>query len=238
MPCPVRTAAGGGRKNPGRSRLRLMLGENKLGSTAEQSDEWVDGFLFVGNHLSLHLLNTRLVSAEGPVELLSDTAALERWLKAADVPERVGQKKAVHVWPQSTSTKQFLEELLVFREKLRAAVLRFESGKDLQPTFLRELNRKLLEYPRRYIVVSDGDSTMRRTYLEACAPNDVWRALADSAAHLFTDIPAKRVRKCEGCIVHFYDVSKKGSRRWCSMHMCGNREKVATYRQKQRAHEA
>jgi predicted RNA-binding Zn ribbon-like protein len=47
-------------------------------------------------------------------------------------------------------------------------------------------------------------------------------------------VAANRVRKCEGCPVHFLDVSKKGSRRWCSMGLCGNKVKVAAYQQRQR----
>ena len=209
-----------------------------MGASAEQSGEWIDGFLFVGNHLSLDLLNTRLVNAEGPVELLSDTASLERWLNAAGVFESAGQKNAAQAWRHLKLAQQFLEELLVFRENLRSAVLRFESGKNLESTFLRELNQKLLAYPHRYVLIRSGNSADRRTYLEASAPGDLWREFADSAAHLFTDIPAHRIRKCEGCVVNFYDISKRGSRRWCSMHMCGNREKVATYRQKLRAEKA
>jgi predicted RNA-binding Zn ribbon-like protein len=43
---------------------------------------------------------------------------------------------------------------------------------------------------------------------------------------------AKRVRKCEGvnCHLMFYDTSRPGNRRWCSMQRCGNRHKVSTYR--------
>jgi predicted RNA-binding Zn ribbon-like protein len=49
-----------------------------------------------------------------------------------------------------------------------------------------------------------------------------------------TAVTAGRVRECEGCPVHFLDVSKKGSRRWCSMSLCGNKVKVAAYQQRRR----
>ena len=38
--------------------------------------DWRDGFLFVGNHLSLDFVNTRPVMNGQPVELLSDWNAL------------------------------------------------------------------------------------------------------------------------------------------------------------------
>jgi predicted RNA-binding Zn ribbon-like protein len=30
-------------------------------------------------------------------------------------------------------------------------------------------------------------------------------------------------------VLHFCDTSRKGTRRWCRMQICGNRAKVATY---------
>ena len=35
--------------------------------TSQAPQEWIDGFLFVGNHLALDFLNTRLVLADGPM---------------------------------------------------------------------------------------------------------------------------------------------------------------------------
>jgi predicted RNA-binding Zn ribbon-like protein len=58
--------------------------------------------------------------------------------------------------------------------------------------------------------------------------------LAFSAAALFAEAPRGRIRKCAECILHFYDTSKKGTRRWCSMRLCGNRVKVASYAARQR----
>jgi predicted RNA-binding Zn ribbon-like protein len=58
--------------------------------------------------------------------------------------------------------------------------------------------------------------------------------IAAASAALFTEVPASRVRKCETCVVHFHDVSKKGARRWCSMNLCGNKVKVAAYQSRKR----
>jgi predicted RNA-binding Zn ribbon-like protein len=60
-------------------------------------------------------------------------------------------------------------------------------------------------------------------------PEDLFAPLAHSAAKLFVDVDRNRVRKCGQCVLHFYGTSKKGTRRWCSMQLCGNRLKVAAY---------
>ena len=203
-------------------------------SSAGQTGEWVDGFLFVGNQLALDFLNTRIVNAEGPVELLPDTASLGRWLVASGILATAEQKLAAANWQHSTAAQHFLQELRTFRESLRSAVLRFQDGKKMEAAFLQELNQKLRDYPQRYVLLSGRNPNELRPYLEGSSPSELWRVFADSAAHLFSDLPVKRVRKCERCVVNFYDTSKKGSRRWCSMQICGNREKVANYRQKQR----
>lgn len=45
----------------------------------------------------------------------------------------------------------------------------------------------------------------------------------------------KRLRNCAArhCVLRFYDVSRAGRRRWCSMSLCGDRAKVrADYRRR------
>jgi predicted RNA-binding Zn ribbon-like protein len=68
-------------------------------------------------------------------------------------------------------------------------------------------------------------------------PEDLFAPLAHSAAALFSEVSRVRVRKCEQCMLHFHDTSKKGTRRWCSMQLCGNRRKVAAYAARQRVGE-
>ncbi|GGO86054.1 hypothetical protein GCM10012280_21260 [Wenjunlia tyrosinilytica] len=40
-----------------------------------------------------------------------------------------------------------------------------------------------------------------------------------------------RIRECANghCILHFFDTSQNGRRRWCSMAVCGNRAKVSRH---------
>lgn len=46
---------------------------------------------------------------------------------------------------------------------------------------------------------------------------------------------ADRLREChaDDCSLLFVDTSRPGSRRWCSMQRCGNRNKVKSYRNRQ-----
>ncbi|BBG05122.1 MULTISPECIES: CGNR zinc finger domain-containing protein [Pseudonocardia] len=52
-----------------------------------------------------------------------------------------------------------------------------------------------------------------------------WTA-AEALLRLLETRP-ERVRRCahDGCVLHFLDTTRNGTRRWCSMASCGNRSK-------------
>ena len=56
-------------------------------------------------------------------------------------------------------------------------------------------------------------------------------AIARSAAEIIAETATPRLRVCSNpsCGLLFYDTSRTGRRRWCSMSRCGNRHKVAAF---------
>jgi predicted RNA-binding Zn ribbon-like protein len=203
--------------------------------TSQAPGEWIDGFLFVGNHLALDFLNTKLVLPEGPKELLPNVAALVRWLVASGVLTSQKGKALARKWRDTPRSAVFLEELLTFRERLRAVVVRQETGYSVSDAFISELNSALKEHPSVIALQWKGQKLNREVMVEPEEPDDIWAPIAVAVAELLSDLPLARLRKCEACVVHFLDKSKKGSRRWCSMNICGNKIKVAAYQQRNRA---
>jgi predicted RNA-binding Zn ribbon-like protein len=57
-------------------------------------------------------------------------------------------------------------------------------------------------------------------------------AVARDAIELIAGERAGRVRECSAhdCYLLFFDTSRSGNRRWCSMERCGNRAKIRAYR--------
>ncbi|TDD28903.1 hypothetical protein E1218_05685 [Kribbella turkmenica] len=53
--------------------------------------------------------------------------------------------------------------------------------------------------------------------------------VAHAAYALLTGPRAARIKRCAGCPWLFLDQSKNGSRRWCSMEICGTSEKARLY---------
>ncbi len=202
-------------------------------------EEWVDGFLFVGNLPVLDFLNTKPILEGTPTELLSNPAALEKWLIASGIAASPRARALLRRWRDTPAAAPFLKKLLAFRERLRAAVLRLQQGVPVSDAFVSEINRLLVEHPSRVALCRQGAKLESVAVFEPRQPEDVWAPIAAAVAELLSHIPVSRIRKCESesCVVHFYDTSKKGSRRWCSMNICGNRLKVAAYQRRKRGAE-
>jgi Conserved protein containing a Zn-ribbon-like motif, possibly RNA-binding len=60
-----------------------------------------------------------------------------------------------------------------------------------------------------------------------------WLLLVRDAEELLCSPLAQRIKVCaaDGCGWVFLDTSKNSSRRWCSMQLCGNREKAKRFKQ-------
>ena len=203
-------------------------------ASSQEPEEWVDGFLFVANRPALDFLNTKPVLTEGPTELLPDFDALERWLIASGIVNSAKTKSLLRGWRQSAEANDFLKELIGFRERLRKAVVRMEAGATPSDDFLREVNTRLLEYPPRTALRKREGRVVIEPIFEPREPADLWAPIVQGVADLLSETQTPRLRQCESCVLHFFDTSKKGSRRWCSMNLCGNKVKVASYQRRKR----
>lgn len=201
---------------------------------AEADSIWKDGFLFLSNQLALDFLNTRPVQNGEPMELLPDFSSLLRWFQAAGL---LGAREATHFereWGQSKEARRVVEEARALREVLRKEILAWENGGSIHHSTVAELNRLMAEHPMRTRLKGNSVEQLPELYFTVQKPDDLFAPLAQSAAMLFTSVDRARVRKCGQCVLHFLDTSKKGTRRWCSMQLCGNRLKVAAYARRNR----
>ena len=201
-----------------------------------RTSDWKDGFLFVGNQVALDFVNTRPVQNGEPMELLPDFPALLRWFQAASLLTSREVANLQQRWGQSNRARHVLEAMRALRERLRKEILSWQGGGAVHHTTVDELNRLMAENPMRTKLKEKGHSPSTEWWFEPHQPEDLFAPLAHSAAILFANVDRNRVRKCDQCVLHFHDTSKKGTRRWCSMQLCGNRLKVAAYAARQRRH--
>ncbi len=200
----------------------------------EPESEWRDGFLFLGNELSLDFLNTRPEVGGELVELLPDSGALLRWLVAAELLSKRKAKKLAKTWAASGEGQ--IRALHEFREAYRKIILKREAGRSLTPAYTGYLNELLKghRFTDQIGRAAPGAALTRGRLFEPRRPLDALGPILDAAVDLLVNGDPERTRKCAGCVLHFADTSKKGTRRWCSMQICGNRAKVAAYARRRR----
>jgi predicted RNA-binding Zn ribbon-like protein len=135
---------------------------------------------------------------------------LERWLTASGVLAPHKGKTSARRWRDTPQAKIFPQKLIAFRERLRAAVIRQEAGLPVSKAFVSEINLLFEKHRARVALRRKAAKLEREVVFEPRGPEDIWEPIAAAAAELLSDIQRLRVRKCESCIVHFYDVSQEG----------------------------
>lgn len=162
----------------------------------------------IGEPLALDLLNTTWMSAAGPQDLLADLAGLQCWLAANALSNRCAAD----------------EKTRVALVKTRAAILRVVSA---EVDAADGLNAVLGRGRVRRILGESGPLDEAEVSESSWLPG--WLA-ADNLLRLLAETPM-RIKHCAHphCILWFYDTSKNGTRRWCSMSICGNRAKAARH---------
>jgi predicted RNA-binding Zn ribbon-like protein len=191
---------------------------------------------FIGDHLALDFANTRALGSGRAVDGLASPARVARWLHLAGLAtakdlDRLGQSP-----PEA---RLLFEEACRLRDVISAVVERFSRGAPIPDGSLEFVNRCLEASPivRRAEAGEQGYSVTDHRH--PIGPRGMVAPLAEALALLLAEGDAKRVRRCrnEECGLWFYDVSKNGSRRWCSMSRCGNRAKVAAHYRRKKARE-
>ncbi len=168
----------------------------------------------LGEPLPLDLLDTHWI--DGTLQdLLVDTAGLAVWLRSADLPH-----------PSPAPTEAVLATLRTTRDAIEA-VARGGAGE-------RGALNAVLAHGRR--VRSVGADGLPRTTVEL--DDETWRT-AWTAADAYLDLlerSPQRIKSCAHpqCVLWYLDTTRAGTRRWCSMAICGNRAKAERHYRRSR----
>jgi len=187
------------------------------------NDSVTAGFVRVGGRLVIDLLNTVGARDGVPVDLLDNPEDLPIWADVVGVP--YGRDLGIR-------SDAELTELREFREVLREGLRRWREGDPVSPGLIARLNRELARDPR-HVRLRMQDGALVTEMVSTGEPLE--RLYADVAASLAMMLgrdDRSRYRSCanETCPFTFYDDSKPGTRRWCSMELCGGRAKARAFR--------
>jgi predicted RNA-binding Zn ribbon-like protein len=181
-------------------------------------------FRFDAGTLALNYVATVRHRGSEPVDLLMTPQALSEWLALSGV-----SRSAVCL-----SADEHCEALLL-REAIHEAVRSAVLGTTPDPADVELINRYAANPNAAPQLSSDGIVWMASRVLTACLSD-----IARDAVLLIGGAETARLRMCneDGCRMLFFDASPANRRRWCSMSICGNRDKVAMHRQKKQREQA
>jgi predicted RNA-binding Zn ribbon-like protein len=195
-------------------------------------------FDWIGGTMGLDFLNTAWGDDKRDGDRLPSFRALLQWLDEARVITRADAAEARQAARASPRDADQLWKLaLRTRQVLHDALSTLAAGDELSTADLGALNALVASaLPHLRLTLTESGLSWR-----AREGDVVSRGLADvvwSAAQLMTSPgEVSRLRSCanERCGRLFLDRSKNGSRRWCDMRDCGNRDKSRRYYARRRA---
>lgn len=183
------------------------------------SGEFREGMPFLGGSLWIDFLNTTPVIKGTALDLISDASGVARWARQANIETARASE------PDDPAT---LHEL---RTKLADAFDRLAASKPLPAHLIATINHLIEHSAIRRRLAGSGATTTLDEHVELAGP-PVASAVAWDFAQFLGHYEHQRLRHCDNpaCTMQFYDVGKNNRRRWCTMSLCGNRDKVAQYR--------
>jgi predicted RNA-binding Zn ribbon-like protein len=182
------------------------------------------------------LLKTGRKPAPGDLALIQgfvNTLDIERERDELYSPETLKGWMVRHGLLSSAISVDEIEfkEWIAFREALRA-LLRKNGGGRLDRGVIRQLNRLADNLNLKIGFDPDGGALLRpaKTHGGARAMGEMLLIVLNAVS----DGSWWRLKSCSeaNCLWAFYDSSKNRSARWCSMSVCGSREKARAYRKR------
>ncbi|WP_149180807.1 CGNR zinc finger domain-containing protein [Streptomyces sp. TRM49041] len=167
-----------------------------------------------GEPLAIDLLNTRWIDGAGHHDLLESLDGLAIWLGTPLVRQALGGTPA----PVGQDTRERLRQARAALDEAVASPARPTPGA------VEAVNAVLAHGRVRHVLGPEGPDVVVEVDDPSWLP--AWAAVSDYL-RLLAERP-ERIRSCGNpqCVLFFYDVSKNGTRRWCSMAGCGNRAKA------------
>jgi predicted RNA-binding Zn ribbon-like protein len=206
--------------------------------------------MFIAGSLGLDFLNSIAVPVDEVVEWIGRGEDLLSWLRQAGllnsleilkVRSRMSQKELDGVAAEARSLREWLR-----------GFVEAHMGRSLKPHDLSDLNplRRLLGADEvSWTIEAASRESSGHSHKQGFHPifqlqhRRRWEArasllspIAEEIAKLICENDFRYIKGCEGksCILLFLDQTRRKTRRWCSMEICGNRAKQAAHQKRLR----
>ena len=178
-------------------------------------------------------------AGHGPEDFLTSYPDLVRWgAHAGLVTDATAARLIALAAAEEPAARVALQRALELRAALHRIFLAIATRRRPDPTELELLRRAYADAMSGATLVPAGDRFGWDWRPDEQRLDHLLWPVARSAVELLTTGDPRRIKVCEnpyGCGWLFYDGSKNGSRRWCSMEGCGSQVKMRRQNAKRRA---
>ena len=183
--------------------------------------------VFLASNAALDFLNTEWPTATGKEDFFETDDDVFTWLHQA----KLAPESIVVVRPRGA----LLRAAHALRAVIRNLVELRKAGKVPDLSDLNAFLTAAQSHPQ--LSWTNSKTIVMKSVRSAETAEQVLSPVALKAAELFSTADFRRVRRCDDptCVHWFYDSTRPGRRRWCSMATCGNRLKVKLYRKRLRS---
>ncbi len=192
---------------------------------------------FIGDHVALDFLNSIAAPRGDAIESIADGEAYVNWLATAglldpsdaqQLLDRFGTPALDQVASEARDLREWFRQIVA-----KPADTRWQSADvtvKLNPILAIDSSHHQLKDSDRHLFLQE-----RREFVRA---QQLLVPVAQAIAELMTVGDPSLIKRCANpsCTLWFYDRTKAHRRRFCSAAVCGNRTKVAAFRERQRQH--
>jgi predicted RNA-binding Zn ribbon-like protein len=194
----------------------------------------------LGGVLGLDFVNSiENRAGHGPEDFLTSYPDLVRWGRHAGLVDDVTATRLIaRAAADGPAANEALRQALGLRAALHRLFLAVAARRDPDPTDLEALQHAYADAMAGAALVPQGERFAWDWRPDEQRLDQLLWPVARSAVELLTTGDPRRIKVCAnpyGCGWLFYDGSKNGSRRWCSMEGCGSQVKMRRQYARRRA---
>ena len=208
--------------------------------TSERMALQVEDLRLLGGSACLDFVNSiENRTGHPPEDLLTSYPDLVRWGRHAGlISGTTATRLIARAAADEPAALEAFHQALALRAALHRLFLAIATRRELDPADLEQLQRAYADAVSGATLVPEGARLAWDWRPDEQRLDQLLWPVARSAVELLTTGDPRRIKVCEnpyGCGWLFYDGSKNGSRRWCSMEGCGSQVKMRRQYAKRRA---
>lgn len=180
----------------------------------------------LGGATWINLVNTKYISNKQVVDILLDPSKTYQWMEENNLL----RESDTLALKNEDILVSLIDELHSLRHFCKVVLSDLKQQEKLSLETIEQLKR-LVQQAKVSLTIVPKQEKLKLITEGITVRDHVLYNIVFSIIDTLDNTSIERIRECEHpeCILYFVDTSKSGKRRWCSMELCGNRQKAAEF---------